>query len=527
MIAAGVMLLLYIYLLIGLYPFLIKPGYEDTSFVKFGFLVAVSYGFFAGPIWIPTFIPLSLLCILVGTGLYIKRQEKGIKDFMKSLRFSTTDIMVALYALFVVISTIVTPYQEDLFWGAPLSNMGFATQFIFISIYFIISRLFDMEELKSVIYVSLLSSAIVFAIGILQRFGLDIFNLYGGFKNNRLFISTIGQHTFFSSYMILFITLSIFLVWISAPGTLMRRLAAIHLVIGSCLPCILNADMIFAGLFFTLSFLFVLSFESMERMKAFFEVALIILLTWGFLGIIWFLVKPEFALEPLPKFIMQSPLIWILALGLLLIYLFIRRKAKERVRFDLSKYRYLGTIYMGLVGLAIVAAVVYIILNTLQILPENLRSSANYLLFDPFWGNGRGAIWHDTVWSFLGELKSSPLTAIVGAGPDRYFNVTNDYVHDWILIYSDKIALYAHNEWLNAFINYGLLGGAAYLAVFISAVIRFVKNRVGTPVAFGAAAIVVAYLSHQFFGYQQFISTPYIFLVLGIGEQAVRESQSS
>ena len=522
MMAAGGMLLLYIYLLICLYPFLIKPGYEVTSYVKYDFLTAVSYGISAGPFRIPTLIPLSLICIIAGTGLNIKRQGKGIKDFIRNLRFSSTDIFVALYALFVIISSIVSPYRDDLILGIPQSYMGLASQFILIFIYYMTSRLLDPEELKGIVYASFVSSALVFLIGILQRFGYDIFNLYDGLEN-KLFISTIGQHTFFSQYMILFITLSIFMVWISEPGSVMRKVSIFHLVIASCLPCILNADMIFSGMFFALSFLFVLSFESIERMKAFFEISLIILLTFGIMGIVWYFAKPEFRLEPLPKFIMLSPCIWMAVTFFLLIYVFLRRRSGGRAGFDISKYRYIGYIYVGLLGLAVVSLTVYIILNTGKVLPENLQSRAEYLLFDPFWGNGRGAIWHDTVMSFFGELKKSPVTAVFGAGPDQYVHVVDEYVHDWIVIYSDKVALYAHNEWLNAFINYGLFGGIAYLGVFISALIRFVKNREGTPAALGAACLVVAYLAHQFFGYQQYISTPYIFLILGIGEKAVRE----
>ena len=522
MIAAGSMLLLYIYLLICLYPFLIKPGYAETSQIKYWFLMGLSYGFNAGPLWIPSFIPLSLLCILIGTGLYIKRRGMRTRDFIRQLRFSTTDIMVASYALFVTISAVVTPYRQDLLWGLELSYMGFASQFLFICIYFITSRLFDPEELKGVLYMSLLSSSLVFAIGILQRFGLDIFGLYDGIRN-KLFISTIGQNTYFSAYMIIFIILGAFLVWISKPASLMYRAAVIQLIIASCLPLILNADMIFAGMFFALSLIFLLSFESIDRMKAFLEISLIILLTWCFIAIAWYLAKPKFRLEPLPKFIMQSPFIWIVVICLALVYLFIRRKAGEKTVFDIGKYRYIGYIYAGLIAFSILAVLVYIILNTLQILPESLRSNANYLLFDAFWGNGRGAIWHDTVVSFLMELGRSPLTAIFGAGPDQFFYVLRDHVHDWMIVYTDKVALFAHNEWLNAFICSGIFGGAAYLGIFISACIRFIRNRKVAPAALGAAVIVVAYLSHQMFGYQQYVSTPYIFLVLGIGEQAVRE----
>ena len=521
-IAAGTMLLLYIYLLICLYPFLIKPGYAETSYVKYGFLMALSYGFRLGPLLIPSFIPLSLLCTLIGTVLYIKRRGMSIKDFIRQLRFSTTDIFVASYALFVIISTVVTPYGYDILWGLDQSSMGLASQLLFIYIYFITSRLFDLEELKGVLYLSLLSSSLIFVIGILQRFGLDIFNLYDGLEN-KLFISTIGQNTYFSAYMIIFIMLGAFLVWISKPASLMYKAAVLQLIIASCLPLILNADMIFAGMFFALSFLFILSFESIDRMKAFLEISLIILLTWCFIIIAWYLAKPEFRLEPLPKHIMQAPYIWIAVICLALLYLFIQRKAGGIDVFDIRKYRRIGYIYAGLIGFSMLAVIAYIILNTLNILPESLRSNANYLLFDEFWGNGRGAIWHDSVVSFLMGIRRSPLTAIFGVGPDQIFYLLRENTHDWIMVFSDKVALFAHNEWLNAFICSGIFGGAAYLGIFISACIRFVRSREGTPAALGAAVIVVAYISHQMFGYQQYVSTPYIFLVLGIGEQAIRE----
>ena len=522
MIAAGCLLLLYIYLLVCVYPFLIKPGYGETSGTKYGFLMAVSYGFKTGALWIPAFIPLSLICAAAGTAIYVKRSGRGIKAFVRSLRFSSTDLMVALYAVFVIISAVISPYGVDLIRGVELSNMGLASQFLFIFLYYITSRLFDIYELRSLVYASLAASAVVFVIGILQRFGLDIFDLYRGLEN-RLFISTIGQHTFFSAYMIVFFMLGVSAFWVSVPGSAMRRVSGVYLVIASILPCILNADMIFSGMFFALSFLFVLSFESAEKLKSFFETALIILLTWRITGIVWYFAKPEFRLEPLPKFIMLSPFIWIPVVLLALVYVLIRRGMAERNGFDAGRYRCIGYIYTGIVCFVILATAVYIILNTNRILPESLRSDANYLLFDAFWGNGRGAIWHDTVMSFIMELKNSPLTAILGAGPDAFFYVLQEYVHEWLIIYTDKVALYAHNEWLNAFICYGIFGGAAYLGIFISALVRFVKNRERSSAALGAAVIIVAYLSHQMFCYQQFISTPYIFLILGIGEQAVRE----
>ena len=324
--------------------------------------------------------------------------------------------------------------------------------------------------------------------------------------------------------MIVFYILEVVVVWMSKPESVMHKIAIFHLIVASCLPCILNADMIFSGLFFALSFLFVMSFESIEKIKAFFEISLIIIFTWRFIGIVWNLLNPEFRLEPLPKFIMSSPYIWMLAVCLLIVYVLICRKAGEKSRLNMIQYRYMGYLYAGILGFAIAITIVYIVLNTLEILPQSLRSHANYLLFDFEWGNGRGAIWHDSVMSFIEEFKTAPLNALFGVGPDQFVHVLDEYVHEWLVLYTDKIAYNAHNEWLNAFINYGLFGGIAYLGIFISAIVRFIKNREAAPAAFAVSVIIVAYLAHQMFGYQQFVSTPYIFMAIGIGEQAVRRN---
>ena len=55
--------------------------------------------------------------------------------------------------------------------------------------------------------------------------------------------------------MIIFLMLGVSAFWVSVPGSAMRRVSGVYLVIASILPCIQNADMIFSGMFFVLSFL--------------------------------------------------------------------------------------------------------------------------------------------------------------------------------------------------------------------------------------------------------------------------------
>ena len=86
--AAGYVMIGYIYLLVCVYPFIIRPGYAETSYVKYDFLIGTSYGYSFGPLFIPTFIPITFALILIGTVLYIRNTGEGVLEFMRSLRFS-------------------------------------------------------------------------------------------------------------------------------------------------------------------------------------------------------------------------------------------------------------------------------------------------------------------------------------------------------------------------------------------------------------------------------------------------------
>ena len=120
------------------------------------------------------------------------------------------------------------------------------------------------------------------------------------------------------------------------------------------------------------------------------------------------------------------------------------------------------------------------------------------------------------------ELKSEPLKFIFGAGSDQYYSVIDKYESSQIKEAIKSVATNAHNEWLTAFVNYGIIGGAAYIGIFISSLLRYTKHRHILPYVAATAGCIVAYMAHNFFSFQQFICTPYAFVALGMGEQIIR-----
>ena len=82
-----------------------------------------------------------------------------------------------------------------------------------------------------------------------------------------------------------------------------------------------------------------------------------------------------------------------------------------------------------------------------------------------------------------------------------------------------------HNEWFNGLINYGIVGGAAYLGIFVSAAYGLMKTawEKESAAVFGIGLAAAAYIAHNVLCYQQVIGTPLMFLLLGIGVAKVRK----
>ena len=85
-----------------------------------------------------------------------------------------------------------------------------------------------------------------------------------------------------------------------------------------------------------------------------------------------------------------------------------------------------------------------------------------------------------------------------------------------------------HNEWFNGVLNYGIVGGAAYLGIFVTAAYRLLRSALEKEeaVMFGAGLAVVGYMAHNLLCYQQIIGTPLIFLLMGIGVAKVRKKET-
>ena len=136
------------------------------------------------------------------------------------------------------------------------------------------------------------------------------------------------------------------------------------------------------------------------------------------------------------------------------------------------------------------------------------------------WGNRRGMLWQMAWQGFCrGDLKQK----LLGAGPDCFAGYLEQVLPGGTVLFdkgyfAGSIFTNAHNEWLTTLINLGVLGTAAYAAVFLTALWKYRRNSM-------AIMLLFTYGMHSLISFQQVLNTPFFFLLLGVCEAEQRMNQ--
>lgn len=155
--------------------------------------------------------------------------------------------------------------------------------------------------------------------------------------------------------------------------------------------------------------------------------------------------------------------------------------------------------------------------------------AAGYGRADGF-GSGRGFLWRISLESFS---RAEPKDMLIGAGPDCYAESVFQRLGTGTEVWKGDhwegaVFTNAHNEVLSQLCNVGLLGTAAYLAIF-AAGLYYVYTWKDTSLRFkwlGGLALAM-YGMHSLISFQQVLSTPLLFLVLGLCEAERRNYRNN
>lgn len=478
------------------------------------------------------FLTVSAGCLLPAAACLMLRTLKkcGWKGlFGLSEDFGSLDWGMLFFAAAAAASWYMSVDRQQAWTGTEGWFMGLRTQLLLVLLYFLVSRQFPWN--KIIFAGHFLGSGAVFLLGILHRFRIDPLGMYEGIDESYqlLFLSTIGQASWYSSYVCTVLVIGIVGFFLTKkPGY--RLLLGIYCMLGFATVVTQNSDSAFAAVTFMLFGLFLAAWDSPERMERFWEVLLLMLGSFKLMGILQRIFSQRAVkLGGLSEFLSQSMVTWLLFLAVCIIYmlfLFWRQKNPDRDAFlckTTVRRLAAGALAAGLAGYA---ALVWA--NTSGRLESwfGIKSTNQYLLFDRYWGNSRGFTWKFALEAFL-QLPF--FRKLFGVGPDcfaaycygepelaaelnRYFG--------W-----DQTLTNAHNEFLNVMFCMGLVGLAAFGLILFTALRRFWAGRKQNPYALLGVLAVLAYGAHNFFCYQQVCCTPFLFLLLGMAENLMREAE--
>ena len=147
------------------------------------------------------------------------------------------------------------------------------------------------------------------------------------------------------------------------------------------------------------------------------------------------------------------------------------------------------------------------------------------MLFREDWGNGRGTAWNCSIEAYQ-ELDM--LHKMFGVGPDcfaAYIYQQPSLAARLVRRFGTERLTNAHNEGLSILLNTGAFGLLFYMGFVISALVRYSKKAGKQPLLYVCAVSLLAYTAHNMVSFQQVLSTPYLFILLGMGEGLFREDK--
>ncbi len=502
--------MIYFLVMTTVYPLYAPGGYMHIGQVKYEFFRGVSLVMTA-----------SLIAVILGSYL-MHRENNWLLSHYKQM--SVTDWFAYGYLVAVMISYLCSSYKKDALWGAEGWYMGVITQMIFVLIYFFFSRYFHADVRWFGIW--MLSSAIVFVLGICNRYSVYPIVMQGQTEG---FISTLGNINWFCGYWSVTAPIGIAAYW-SSDKLWIRTLTGTYSVIAMVSGITQGSSSAYLVFIAMLLVLFILSLNNNRRLYRFLELCMMFAASCQFGRIMKYLPGLEYNYEiydakSMISYVLLDSNSTIWAFMVLLGCYVLFRVLEKRGRFHIEKHKWLwGILTIAVMFTVAVTVLLWLfdsdVLNLCDIPPRTPDEDVSLgIYFDEEWGNGRGAAWNCGMEAYR---NMDVLHKVVGIGPDCFA----DYVYsipesaDKLIEQFDDLRLTnAHSEPITLLVNIGMLGVVCYIGIMATGFVRFLRGAGRQPVLYLCAVSVLAYIAHNLVSFQQVLNTPFIFIILGIGEK--------
>lgn len=466
---------------------------------------------------------LTLLCLGIWLAVLIWEVPGSLRRQLENRipwnrKVSAMDLFMLLYGGAVLVSAFCSQYEGTPWTGYQEWYMGAVSQLLFVGIYFFVSRCYDGREYPALLWIG--GFFLVTLFGILHRLGVDVLGVLKGYGRMDWvyshMLSTVGNINWFCGYAGVSLALPV-AGFLKSRGGWQRAALYVAGAAGLFLLFIQGSDI---GVVMTAVCLLVCLVRGLGE-KGIFRGTLLLLAGMSFLLPCYARLAAflgEDALMALPEDsigwrVIGSNAWWAVGAGALGLWFLLWKadgrapefggtEAKASGDRDFRRGRRLRGIAVALLFLALAGGAAFF-----------LRRQPS----GEMWGSGRGALWRV---SLEGFRQSGPLQKLIGVGPDCFAEyIYSSFTGDELSIqegrWAGSVYANAHNEWLNQLVNLGIIGTGLYLGIFVSAAVRY---RRYLP----AVLAVAMYGTCSLTGFQQCMSTPLLFLLMGMCESGLR-----
>lgn len=496
---------IFIYLILCIFPLFFTKYYFNILESKYVFY------------WISVVTLLVILFVMVlylkwdDTVVYLKNFK--VKAWLKS--FILPDWMMLAFFLTAVISTLMSDYKYEAFWGNNGRYSGLFLISLYCICYFIVTRLarFKSRYLDAF----LVSGMLACLFGITDYFKMDVLHFKVNMKPGQrpIYTSTIGNINTYTAYVALIMAIAFILYCTSKD--LKRMIIYYVCYIISLFAIIMgvsdNAYLSFAALFgFTPFYLFA-NRRGFKRYLVGFLSFLTVIKCIAWINI----SMPDKVLginSSFNKIVAMNGLTAIMAALLVLtVALCIYDYAKKYSGYE-PVGNWLRWFWLVLVVLVTVGIAYGVYDATVLGHGTKYGPLQDYFEFNDGWGTNRGYIWRMGM-----ELYNDfpMIKKLFGFGPDTYGVLTilkryNEMMERYHVVFDS-----AHNEYLHYLITMGIFGIVSYAGIFIAAIITFVKRAFNKPHVMAICFAVTCYAVQAVVNINLPIATPIVLTLLMVG----------
>lgn len=522
----------YLVLMIAVMPLYFRDGYSYIATDKAYFCHRINiYAFRA-------LIPVSAVYLAGSLAAFLRRGRLTKAVWLELLRkvwakTALPDKFMGLYGIALIISYLCSDYKDTALWGEGNGwYTGFLPQLMLIGAYFFIARFWKPR--KSFFYCLFPVSAAVFLLGYLNRFGIYPIEMK---MSSPSFISTIGNINWYCGYAVTVLFAGVALIWSGIWRLWQRILLYGYALLGFATLTTQGSSSGIVALGIILAVLFVMSADSGEKMCRFWAAAALLSSACLFTRLFRDAAPERINLDDEWINLLTTgsfPIIMTIASLLLLALFYI---AARKGVYPQKSMRVLAKIAASLVSCGFVLFLFLIVFNTRH--PGSLGRLSVYPVFSfsDSWGSNRGASWKAGILCFL---EQDFLHKLTGVGPDAMSAYLRRDSGEGLRQMLDNVfanirLTNAHNEWLTALVNTGILGLAGFGGTMVTAIGTFLKGSKkaasddgsGYPICCACGFSLLAYTINNIFSFQQTVSLTTMMVILGMGMAFLRADSSS